>query len=220
MYRSSDGSIFVEDLKDGGETSEYYRQVVFSSKPEQIQSEVILHYRSSKKEESKAIKSTVSPVAPKKKQRILTFNHELLCCEYQYAMLAGPSLTLRLLEKTGLRVLVLGTGAGLLPTFLRQQLDARLAEVITLDINEEVLKIARDYFGFEEDSKLKSVIADAYKYVIDYQVGSQADKFDMVFMDVNYEEGNIQLSPPRKFLTTEFLAKLMVSTPFDTPNRT
>lgn len=34
VYRSPDGSIFVEDLKDGTETSEYYRQVVFSSKPE------------------------------------------------------------------------------------------------------------------------------------------------------------------------------------------
>jgi len=32
----------------------------------------------------------------------------------------------------------------------------------------------------------------------------------MIFMDVNYEEDNLQLSPPRKFLTTEFLTKLMV----------
>lgn len=34
VYRSPDGTIFVEDLKDGGENSEYYRQVIFSSKPE------------------------------------------------------------------------------------------------------------------------------------------------------------------------------------------
>ncbi len=63
-------------------------------------------------------------------------------------MLAAPSLTLKLVEKTGLRILVLGTGAGLLPTFLRQQFDSRLSEIITIDINEEVLKIAKDYFGF------------------------------------------------------------------------
>jgi hypothetical protein len=83
VYRSPDGTIFVEDLKDGGESSEYYRQVIFSSKPEQIQSEVILAYRNSKKEGGwpEHIK-TVSPIAPKKKQRILTLNHDLLCCEY------------------------------------------------------------------------------------------------------------------------------------------
>jgi hypothetical protein len=123
VYRSPDGSIFVEDLKDGSETNEYYRQVVFSSKPEQIQSEVILTYRNSKKEGGwpEHLK-TNSPIAPKKKQRVLVYNHELLCCEYQYGMLAGPALTLRLAEKGGLRILVLGTGAGLLPMFLRHQL--------------------------------------------------------------------------------------------------
>ena len=130
-------------MKDGGENSEYYRQVIFSSKPEQIQSEVVLAYRNSKKEGGfpENIKTT-SPIAPKKKQRILTFNHDLLCCEYQYAMLAGPSLTLRIAEKSQVRVLVLGTGAGLLPMFLRGQLGDKLAELVTVDINEEVIKVS------------------------------------------------------------------------------
>lgn len=143
VYRSPDGSIFVEDLKDGGENSEYYRQIIFSSKPEQIQSEVILGYRNSKKEGGipDAIK-TVSPIAPKKKQRTLVFNHDLLCCEYQYAMLAAPALNLKLAEKGQLRILVLGTGAGLLPMFLRHQLKDALAEIITVDINPEVIKVA------------------------------------------------------------------------------
>lgn len=43
---------------------------------------------------------------------------------------------------------------------------------------------------------------------------SPATKFDMIFMDVNYEEDNVHLSPPRKFLETEFLQKLMVITLF------
>ncbi len=55
--------------------------MIFSSKPEQIQSEVILAYRNSKAEIPDHMKTT-SPVAPKKKQRVLVFNHELLCCEY------------------------------------------------------------------------------------------------------------------------------------------
>lgn len=36
-------------------------------------------------------------------------------------------------------------------------------------------------------------------------------KFDMVFMDINYSEDNLELSPPQKFLETEFLEKLVVS---------
>lgn len=211
VYTSPDGSIFVEDLKDGSESCEYYRQVVFSNKPEQIQSEVILTYRNSKKEGGwpEHIKA-VSPVAHKKKQRVLVFNHDLLCSEYQYAMLAGPALTQKIAEKPNLRILVLGTGAGLLPMFLRSQLDTKLAEIVTVDINPEIIKIAKEYFGFKEDEKLKSVIADAFKYVNDFQV-TPASKFDMIFMDINYEEENIQLSPPRKFLTPEFIGKLLVS---------
>ena len=54
------------------------------------------------------------------------------------------------------------------------------------------------------------MIADAYQYVLDYQVKPES-KFDMVFMDINYEESNVQLSPPKKFLDQSFLSKLMVS---------
>lgn len=56
------------------------------------------------------------------------------------------------------------------------------------------------------------MIADAHKYVEDFQVQA-ATKFDMIFMDINYEESNLHLSPPRKFLDTAFLSKLMVSRP-------
>jgi hypothetical protein len=40
-----------------------------------------------------------STIAPKKKQRVLVLNHDILCSEYQYAMLAGFSLPPKLLEK-------------------------------------------------------------------------------------------------------------------------
>lgn len=59
---------------------------------------------------------------------------------------------------------------------------------------------------------MKSVVADAYKYVDDASSGS---KFDIVIMDLNYEEENLHLSPPQKFLDTEFLDKLMKLTTQD-----
>lgn len=58
-------------------------------------------------------------------------------------MLAGPALSLRIAEKGNLRILVLGTGAGLLPMFLRHQLSNNLAEIVTVDINPEVIKVRK-----------------------------------------------------------------------------
>ena len=53
---------------------------------------------------------------------------------------------------------------------------------------------------------MKSVVADAYNFVDDAASGP---KFDISIMDLNYEEENINLSPPQKFLETEFLDKLV-----------
>lgn len=41
-----------------------------------------------------------------------------------------------------MRILVLGTGAGLLPMFLKSQLGERLKELVTVDINEDILKVS------------------------------------------------------------------------------
>lgn len=122
----------------------------------------------------------------------------MLSSEYQYAMLAGLSLTPKLSEKPSLRILVLGTGAGLLPMFLRTQLGEKVKELVTVDINPEMIKVAKEFFGFNEDTVVKSVIADAYQFVMEYS----QPKFDIIFMDINYEEDNLHLSPPLKFLDT------------------
>lgn len=90
VFQSADGSIFVEDLKD--EQSNIYRQVIFSSKPEQVQSEALLVYRNPAKGAIPDHLKVQSSIAPKKKQRITVLNHDILCCEYQYSMLAGLSL--------------------------------------------------------------------------------------------------------------------------------
>ena len=106
-----------EVLKD--EEANIYRQVMFANKPEQIQSEVLLVYRNPDKKPISENLKVQSQIAPKKKQRVLVINHDMLCSEYQYSMLSGMSLPAKLVEKEKIRVLVLGTGAGLLPMFLR-----------------------------------------------------------------------------------------------------
>ncbi len=57
-----------------------------------IQSEVQLIYKDSKKKAFAENTLTSSTLCPKKKQRVVVLNHELLCSEYQAAFLAGMSL--------------------------------------------------------------------------------------------------------------------------------
>jgi spermidine synthase len=56
-------------------------------------------------------------------------------------MLAGLSLVPKIAEKKDVRILVLGTGAGLLPMFLKSQLADKVKEIVTVDINPEIIKV-------------------------------------------------------------------------------
>jgi tRNA1(Val) A37 N6-methylase TrmN6 len=46
-----------------------------------------------------------------------------------------------LVEKDKLRILVLGTGAGVFPMFLKTNLGESLGEIVTVDINPEIVKV-------------------------------------------------------------------------------
>ena len=56
-------------------------------------------------------------------------------------MVAGLSLIKNLPEKDNLRVLVLGTGAGVFPMFMKTALGDSLKELVTVDINEDIVKV-------------------------------------------------------------------------------
>ena len=81
-----------------------------------------------------------------------------------------------------------------------------LQELVTVDINEEMVRVGKEYFGFKEDEVVKSVIGDAYQFVEE----NKGDKFDAIFMDINYEEKELGMSPPFKFVESRFLDKLLV----------
>lgn len=150
-----------------------------------------------------------SSICPKKKQRELIFDRDVLTCEYHCAMLAGLSLIGEtLIEKAKnaekLNVLVLGTGAGVFSMFLRHHFAAQLDSLVTVDINPAIVKAAQEYFGFHPDATLRSEIADAYEFVN----SAKPESFDIVIMDVNYEEGDIKVSPPKKFFEPDFIRQL------------
>lgn len=91
------------------------------------------------------------------------------------------------------RVLILGLGGGAMPMFLRALYPT--AEIEIVDIDPGVVKVARDYFGFKEDRRMKAVVADGRAHVEASKPG-----WDLIFLDA-YGKGEI----PRHLATLEFL---------------
>ena len=150
-----------------------------------------------------------SPICPKKKQRELIFDRDVLTCEYHSAMLAGLSLIGdALIEKCKLghklSILVLGTGAGVFSMFLRHHFGSHLDSLVTVDINPNMVKVATENFGFHPDDILKSEIADAYQFV----ASQKPESYDIVVLDVNYEEDDLKVSPPKKYFEPDFISSL------------
>ena len=66
-----------------------------------------------------------------------------------------------------LNILVLGTGTGILPMFIRQHFAGLLDKLTTVEIDAGVLIAAKNHFGFnaDEDPQLESINADAYDFI-------------------------------------------------------
>ena len=146
-----------------------------------------------------------SKMCPKKKGKVAVVNHDFLTSDYHQVMLSGLSQAPELKDVEKLRILHLGTGAGTFPMFLKSQLGDRLEKLVTVDISEDILKIAKNYFGFNPDGdKLESITADAYEYINKLDT-STTEPFHLLLMDINYSSDDITISPPKKFLETSFL---------------
>ena len=115
------------------------------------------------------------------------------------ALMMVPNLTQKPMD-----VLHLGTGAGIMPMFLKQQFGENLGKLTTIDNSKNMLKVAEKYFGFQNGGKIESLCEDAYEYV----EKSKGKKFDLIIMDINYTDEDKNISPPWKFLETEFLQKI------------
>jgi len=165
--------MIIEDYKqqdDPNGEAQVLRQMIFPDKPTQIQSEVPLVYRSSKSTELPAHTTTQSVLMPKKKQKEVVFDRDSLTYECHHAMLAGLCLISEKLSakvkatEHKLNILVLGTGTGILPMFLRTHFAKNLQKITTVEIDAGVLLAGRDYFGFhtEHEPLIESVCADAH----------------------------------------------------------
>ena len=110
--------------------------------------------------------------------------------ELPYARLAMAGLALA----SGVqRVLIIGLGGGTLPSFLRRHYPG--AQIDVVDIDPEVINVAKRFFEFREDSRMRAHLADGRTFI-----ESVRQPYDIVFLDAFGSD-----SVPERLTTVEFL---------------
>ncbi|KAJ8901523.1 hypothetical protein NDN08_007367 [Rhodosorus marinus] len=121
-----------------------------------------------------------------------------LCFEYHQAMLSGVASLKARIE----RALVVGLGGGALAGAFGHYFPNCSVEVVELD--EQVVGMARTYFELKESERLKVSIGDGLE-----AVASTSDLFDVIVIDVDNKDTSIGMScPPPAFVSVEFLKEL------------
>ncbi|XP_023235976.1 methyltransferase-like protein 13 [Centruroides sculpturatus] len=185
------GEYIIEDVQ--GEGKQTFRRLVFLQNQYVIQSEARLTIEIVKKNK-KTKKGKVT--------KNIDFNY--LSCQHHIYMFSGLSfLSSQITEK--IRVLMVGLGGGLLPMFMTSHIKQIYIDVVELD--EEILKIAVEWFGLELSEKLKVHIADGIDFI--NNCAQREEKYDIVMLDVDNKDTSAGIScPPLSFVQEHFLQQI------------
>jgi spermidine synthase len=102
-------------------------------------------------------------------------------------------------QETPKRALVVGLGGGTIPMALREIIPE--AQVDVVEIDPAVTRVARKYFAFQDDEKLKVYEMDGRVYV--KRAVREGKKYDAILLDA-FDQEYI----PEHLLTREFLAEV------------
>lgn len=91
------------------------------------------------------------------------------------------------------RALVVGLGGGTLPMFLRRHYPN--ATIDAVDIDPEVVHVARTFFGFREDRRMRATVGDGREFI-----EKTSQPYDIIFLDAFGSD-----SVPAHLTTQEFL---------------
>lgn len=91
------------------------------------------------------------------------------------------------------RVMIVGLGGGTLPTFLRKHYPH--AAIDAVDIDPDVVHVAKQFFGFREDDRMRAYVGDGREFVERFR-----QPYDMIFLDAFSSD-----SVPPHLTTQEFL---------------
>jgi spermidine synthase len=94
------------------------------------------------------------------------------------------------------RILVLGVGAGNIPMFLHKHYSG--AQIDVIDIDPQIITLAKQYFNFLEDDLLHAYSLDGRAFIENVQ-----KPYDLIFLDAFTGEGI-----PKHLTTKEFLLSL------------
>jgi spermidine synthase len=91
------------------------------------------------------------------------------------------------------RTLIIGVGGGTMPMFLRTLYPDM--EIDGVDIDPQVVDVARQHLGLKTDPRLHAIVADGRKYT-----ETAAGQYDLIFLDAYNDE-----EPPRHLTTVNYL---------------
>ena len=91
------------------------------------------------------------------------------------------------------RILIIGLGGGTMAMFLRHYYPQAWIDVV--DIDPDVVRVAREFFGFREDEKLRAHVGDGRKFI-----ESVREPYDVIFLDA-FGARNV----PPHLTTVEFM---------------
>lgn len=117
-----------------------------------------------------------------------------LVFEYTQGILAGLAI-----QTKPSRVLILGLGGGTLSNTINQI--SPTTEIIAVDIDPVVVKLAKRYFDYKENEQVKTVIQDGRVYV--KRALLKQEKFDWIILDA-FNGDYI----PEHMMTKEFLSEV------------
>lgn len=117
-----------------------------------------------------------------------------LVFEYAHGVLAGYSIV-----PNPKRILILGLGGGVLSKVMHEL--SPQAEIVSVDIDPVVVKLAKKYFNYQENDKVKTEIKDGRVYVKRALI--KKEKFDWIVLDA-FNGDYI----PEHLMTKEFLEEI------------
>jgi len=120
---------------------------------------------------------------------------------FPYAKMVLSSL---MVQDNPKRILILGLGGGTLVHTFNLLFPA--AEIVIVEIDEAVVRVARDYFDFQENAMNKVETADGRVYV--KRAGLRGEKFDLVILDAFNGE-----YIPEHLMSSEFLEEVKLLLP-------
>lgn len=115
-------------------------------------------------------------------------NPDHLALPYAEVMLVGLALS-----EEPRRFLVIGLGGGTLPTFLRKHYSNAVIDVV--DIDPDVVDVAKKFFGFREDRHMNVHVSDGRRFI-----ENTRQPYDVIFLDAFGAAGT-----PSHLTTQEFL---------------